>query len=95
MALTTDEVKHIAKLSRIQLSDTEVEKFRTQLSVILEFITQLNEVDISHVPPSINTTGIINRTRPDEEQQSLTQPEALANGGETQNGFFVVPNVFE
>jgi aspartyl-tRNA(Asn)/glutamyl-tRNA(Gln) amidotransferase subunit C len=95
MNLTTDQVKHIAKLSRIELSDSEVEKFRSQLSVILEFINQLNEVDTAQVAPSINTTGITNRMRHDEVEPSFTQQQALENSQETSDGFFIVPNVFE
>jgi aspartyl-tRNA(Asn)/glutamyl-tRNA(Gln) amidotransferase subunit C len=95
MALTIDEVKHIAKLSRIELTDQELEKFRVQLSSILGYIEKLNEVDTSQVPPSINTTGIQNRMRDDVMGTSLPQTEALKNSQQTSQGFFVVPNVFE
>ncbi len=95
MSLTRDDVLHIAKLSRITLTDTEVEKFKDQLSAILGYIDKLNEIDTSGVEPTINTTGIIDRMREDVEKASFNQEEALQNSKETHNGFFAVPNVFD
>ncbi len=95
MSLTRDDVLHIAKLSRIKLTDAEVEKFKDQLSAVLGYIDKLNEIDTSGIEPTINTTGIIDRMREDELKPSFTQEEALANSQQTYNGFFAVPNVFE
>lgn len=95
MSLTTDQVKHIAKLSRLELSDAEIEKFRTQLSAVLGYIEKLDELDTSTVEPTVNTTGIINRLREDTEKPSLTVEEATQNTKKVDKGYFVVPNVFE
>ena len=95
MSLTKDDVLHIAKLSRITLTDPEVEKFKEQLSAILGYIEKLNELDTSGVEPTINTTGIIDRMREDKAESSFTQEEALSNSKVNHNGFFAVPNVFD
>lgn len=95
MSLTVDQVKHIAKLSRIQLTESEVEKYRTQLSAVLGYIEQLNELDTSSVEPTVNTTGMVDRLREDVAKDSLPVADATKNSKQTDKGFFVVPNVFE
>ncbi len=93
--LTINDVKHIAKLSRIELTDEEVTKFQHQLSAVIEYIAQLNELNTDDVEPTINTTGIENRTREDIVQTSFSNEESLKNASQTSNGYFLVPNVFE
>lgn len=95
MSLTTDDVRHIAKLSRLSLTDKEIEKFRTQMTAILEYITKLNEVDTSSVQPTVNTTGILNRMRDDEIGDSFSSHQATSNAAKHSGSFFIVPNVFE
>jgi aspartyl-tRNA(Asn)/glutamyl-tRNA(Gln) amidotransferase subunit C len=95
MKLTIDEVKHIAKLSRLELTEEELNRYSSQLSSVLEYIKQLDEVDTSTVQPTINTTGMENRMREDKSAESLSQKEALSNTKDQHNGYFVVPNVFE
>jgi aspartyl-tRNA(Asn)/glutamyl-tRNA(Gln) amidotransferase subunit C len=95
MSLNSDQVKHIAKLSRIQLTDEEVEKYRTQLSAVLGYIEQLNELDTSNVLPTVNTTGLTNVLREDVQKDSLPVTDATKNSKLADKGFFVVPNVFE
>ncbi len=95
MSLNSDQVKHIAKLSRIQLTDEEVEKYRTQLSAVLGYIEQLNELDTSSVLPTVNTTGLMNVLREDFQKDSLPVTDATKNSKLADKGFFVVPNVFE
>ena len=68
MKLTSDEVKHIAKLARLKLSDEEVEKFGEQLSGILSNAKMLEEVDTSNVEPIAQITGLKNVTFADEAQ---------------------------
>lgn len=95
MSLSRDQVKHIAKLSRLNLTDAEIDKYGAQLSHVLEYISQLNEIDTSSVEPTVNTTGLINVVRDDIAQESLSREQALANAAEQNEGFFVVPNVFD
>jgi len=89
MKLTKSQVKHISDLARLDLSDEEIEKFRWQLSSILEYIELLNEVDTTNVEPTAQTTDLKNVTREDKPQkgQCLAQEEVLSNAPETENGY--------
>jgi aspartyl-tRNA(Asn)/glutamyl-tRNA(Gln) amidotransferase subunit C len=64
--LTTDEVRHIAKLAKLKLSEEEIKKFTTQLSDILGFFEQLQEVDTENVEETSQVTGLENISRIDE-----------------------------
>jgi aspartyl-tRNA(Asn)/glutamyl-tRNA(Gln) amidotransferase subunit C len=95
MSLTTSQVSHIAKLSRLNLTQAETEKFRNQMAGILEYIKKLDEIDTSTVEPTVNTTGIQNRLREDKVGTSFSSKEATANAASHNDTFFIVPNVFE
>ena len=73
MALTKEEVLHIAKLARLELKAEEVEKFRTQLSEILEYVGQLSKVDTAGIEPIAQITGLQNVTR--EDRVEACEPE--------------------
>lgn len=77
MKLTKEQVEHVAKLARLGLSNAEVEKFQIQLSGILDYVEQLNEVNTDGVPPTAQVTGLTNVMREDRVIKS-NQPEALA-----------------
>jgi len=77
MALSHDDVRHIAKLARLHLSDEEVEKFSRELSSILDYIDQLQEVDTSNVEPTAQVTGQTNSFREDEVKEQQADPEEL------------------
>ncbi|MCA9370612.1 MAG: Asp-tRNA(Asn)/Glu-tRNA(Gln) amidotransferase subunit GatC [Candidatus Peregrinibacteria bacterium] len=64
--LSTDDVRHIAKLCRLNLSEEQLEKFPTELSAILSFVDKLQEVDTSNVQPTPQSTGLTNVFRDDE-----------------------------
>jgi len=93
--LTKKEVLHVAKLSNLQLTDKEISKFLPQLSKIVEFIGNLNEVDTKNIEPTTQTTGLTNVTREDKvvSENMLTQEEALSGTSNTYNGLFKVPAV--
>ena len=94
--LTTDEVKHIAKLSRLNLTEEEIKKFQGQLSKIVDYISQLSEVDTSVLVPTSQTTGLENVFRLDEiKLSSLNQEEALSGTDKTYNGYFVVDAILD
>lgn len=88
-------VKHVAKLANLPLSSDEEEKYSEQLSEILEYVDQLNEVDTSSVEPTYNVTGLNNVTREDAPIPSLTQEEVLSNASQKKNGFFVTKGIFD
>ena len=75
--LSPDDVRHIAKLARLNLSDAEVEKFSKELSSILEYVEKLQEVDTEGVEPTAQVTGLHNSFREDVIQESDTAPEDL------------------
>lgn len=76
--LTHDQVRHIAKLARLALTDAEVENFTTQLSSILTYVEQLNEVDCAGVEPTSQVTKLQNVTRPDTMVDWCTREEMLS-----------------
>ncbi len=95
MSLTKDQIKHVAKLANLPLTDREEEKYSEQLSKILEYIDQLNSVDTSNVEPTFNVSGSFNKFRTDETSVSLSQEEALQNAPRKEKGFFITKGVFE
>lgn len=78
MALTKDQVRHIAKLARLGLSDAEVEKFSHQLSGILQYVEILSEVNTDNVTATSQVTGLQNISRPDTVFQRVSREELLA-----------------
>lgn len=94
MKLTSDQVKHVAKLANLPLTEEEIEKYSEQLSKILDYIELLNKVDTKDIKPTFNTTGRTNITHPDNPSISLTQEAALSNAKNKKNGYFVTKGVF-
>lgn len=95
MSLTLQQVEEIALLARLDLTRQEQERFREQLSAILDFAERLQALDTSGVPPTASVTGLVGVMRDDVIQASLTQAEALANAPAAAEGFFAVPAVLE
>ena len=95
MALTSDEVRHIAALARMALSDDEVERLREQLSGILAHFETLDAVDVDGVEPTAQTFDLENVERQDVERPSAGRDEVLANAPRSQDGFFRVRAVFD
>lgn len=93
--ITETEVRHIAHLARLKLSDEEVARFSAQLSDILGYMATLNEVDSTDVPPTAHTLPVRNVFRPDEVTAGLTSDAALANAPQREGGFFGVPKVLD
>lgn len=93
--LTTDEVRHIAKLARLALSDEEVERYREQLSGILGHFQVLNEIDTTDVPPTAQSFEQANVERPDEVRPSLDPADALLNAPRVEDGYFRVRGVLD
>lgn len=94
--LTRDDVLHVAKLAKLDLTSEEVAKFQGQLSKIVDYISQLSEVDTSNYEPTSQTTGLENVFRVDEvKSTSFSQEEALAGSDKTRNGYFEVDAVLD
>lgn len=95
MALTTQDVSHVARLARLSLSAEELERMRSQLSDILAYIEMLQEVDVSDVAPTAQVTGLATVMRPDAVTERLSRDEALANAPDQREGMFRVKPVFD
>jgi len=91
VAITREEVLHVAKLARLELSDAEVDRFVEQLSAILEAVGKVSELDLGDVEPTAHPLELVNVWAEDEPRPSLLLEEALANAPEREGDFFVVP----
>ncbi len=95
MSLSPDQVKHIARLARIAVSDDDVAQLSAQLSDILDHFESLGAVDTTEVEPTAHPLPLANVMRADEERPSLPQAEALANAPEAEDGYLRVRAVLE
>jgi aspartyl-tRNA(Asn)/glutamyl-tRNA(Gln) amidotransferase subunit C len=89
--LDRDQVLHVARLARLQLTEPEVEKMAAELSKVLEHIEKISELDLGDVPPTSHVVDVVNALRPDEPVPSLTAQEALAQAPDSVAGGFGVP----
>jgi aspartyl-tRNA(Asn)/glutamyl-tRNA(Gln) amidotransferase subunit C len=95
MSVTSDNVRHIAKLARIGMSDAEIEALVPELNNILGWVEQLGEVNTDAIEP---LTAVIDqklRLRDDVVTEGDIRDDVLANAPEAQHGFFAVPKVIE
>jgi aspartyl-tRNA(Asn)/glutamyl-tRNA(Gln) amidotransferase subunit C len=95
MKLSHEQVKHIARLARMGLSESETEKFRSQVSAILDSFEVLNQVDTTDVPAATHSIPLQNIFREDEVHASYPQEEILANAPEREGSFFKVQSILE
>ncbi len=95
MKITMQEVEHVARLARLELSEAEKQRMRAQLDSILSYIDKLNELDTSAVEPTSHVLPLTNVFREDEIRPSLSQEEALANAPDRHDFFFRVPKILE
>lgn len=94
--LTTSQVAHVAKLAHLEVSEQEIDLYTKQLAAITEYITQLDEVDVSQVEATFQVLdGTHNVWRDDEIKPGLSQAEALSQASRTHLGFFVVDAVIK
>ena len=95
MKISKQEVEHVAKLARLEITDTEKEAFTQQLSAILTYVEKLNRLKTEGVEPTATVPGQTNVFREDKARPSLPAEKALANAPEQAGGFFVVPKIIE
>jgi aspartyl-tRNA(Asn)/glutamyl-tRNA(Gln) amidotransferase subunit C len=95
MKLSREEVLHIARLSRLGVTEAEVIKLSRELSKILESFEVLQQVDTSGIPPTAQPNTLRNVLKKDRIQPSLSQDEVLANAPHRDNEFFRVRAVLE
>ena len=95
MKISRQEVEHVAKLARLELSEQEQEKLTDQLSNILTYVEKLNELDTGGVEPTSHVLDIRNVMREDRGAPSLVQERALANAPDKAQGHYKVPKIIE
>ena len=91
VAISRDDVLHVAGLARLDLSEDEIERFREQLNAILEAVGKVAELDLDDVPPTSHPLDLVNVLADDEPRPSLERDAALANAPEAEDGAFKVP----
>ena len=89
------EVEHVAKLARLDLTEPEKALFGEQLSQILTFVEQLQEVPTEGIPPTASVAEQKSVLREDIPHEGFSQEQALSNAPEASEGFFVVPKIIE
>ena len=91
MAISRDQVLHVAKLARLALTEDELERLEGQLGAILEAVGKVSELDLDDVPPTSHPLDLVNVFADDEPRPSLDRDVALANAPEAEEGAFKVP----
>jgi aspartyl-tRNA(Asn)/glutamyl-tRNA(Gln) amidotransferase subunit C len=91
VAISRDEVLHVARLARLALSDGEIDRLGAQLNAILEAVGKVSELDLADVEPTAHPLDLVNVWAEDEPQESLPVEDALANAPDREAGFFRVP----
>ncbi len=95
MKITKEEVEKVAKLARLEITESEKAPFSEQLSSILSYVEQLKDLDTKGTEPTATVVDRTNVFRDDAVRPSLPAEQALANAPEQQDNFFVVPRILE
>jgi aspartyl-tRNA(Asn)/glutamyl-tRNA(Gln) amidotransferase subunit C len=93
MSITTDEVAHLARLSRLALTDAEIEHFTGQLDEIIGAVARVQEVAAESISPMTHAVPLVNVFRDDTVVQCLTAEQALSGAPAAENGRFRVPRI--
>ncbi|HYJ69954.1 MAG TPA: Asp-tRNA(Asn)/Glu-tRNA(Gln) amidotransferase subunit GatC [Nocardioidaceae bacterium] len=93
--ISRDDVAHLAKLARIDLTEAELDHLAPQLAVILESVAKVSEVADADVPPTSHAVPLSNVYRADEVRPGLTPEEALAGAPEVDQQRFAVPRILD
>ena len=88
-----EDVKHVAKLARLELTEEEIEKYSKQLDEIIKHVEQMNEVDTTGVEPMPHPIPVYNVMREDVVKYEHTKEEMMANAPFEEDGFFRVPKI--
>ena len=89
--ISRDEVLHVARLARLELSDEEVARFQEQLSAILEAVSKVSELDLAGVPPTAHPLELENAWAEDEPRPCLPLDDVFANAPDRDGDYFRVP----
>lgn len=95
MSITNADVEHVARLARLDLTPEEVERFREQLSVVLERAQRIQALDLDAVPPTAHPVDLRNVLRPDEVSPPPSPGDILKAAPAAEDNYFRVPRVLE
>jgi aspartyl-tRNA(Asn)/glutamyl-tRNA(Gln) amidotransferase subunit C len=93
--ISEEQVRHVALLSRLDLSGEEIDRFTRDLNEIIDYVGKLNELDTAGVPPTSHPIPLKNVFREDEPRPSLANDQALANAPDSEGPFFRVPQIIQ
>lgn len=91
--ISEEQVRHVANLARLGLTDEEVKRMGEQLGAILDSIDEIGKLDLEGVPPTANPLNMTNVLRPDEPRAELSREEALSGAPEAVDDLFAVPRI--
>jgi len=91
MAITREDVLHVAALARLELTEDEIVRLTEQLNDILAAVGKVSELDLSDVPPTSHPLAVVNVLRPDEPRPSLPLEDVFANAPDREGEFYRVP----
>jgi aspartyl-tRNA(Asn)/glutamyl-tRNA(Gln) amidotransferase subunit C len=91
MAITREQVVHVARLARLDLTDEELERLTGELGAILEAVSKVSELDLADVPPTSHPLELVNVWGDDQPHESLPLDDVLRNAPSSENGMFRVP----
>ena len=93
--LAPEDVRKVASLARLKLTDDEIAEFSEQLGNVLDYVEVLNELDVTDVEPMAHAAEVTNALRDDAIRESLPRDAALANAPKSDGRFFLVPQILE
>lgn len=91
--LSIDDVRHVAKLARLGLDESQLERMAGELDTIIDSIGKISELDLADVPPTTHALEVVNVFGDDEPHESLTTEQALSNAPDPEDGCFRVPRM--
>jgi aspartyl-tRNA(Asn)/glutamyl-tRNA(Gln) amidotransferase subunit C len=92
---TTEEIKRLASLAKLDLSESQIDSLLPQLTDIVDFISQLQQVDTSGVEETLSSTMLQNVSHPDQPHTPFTQKQAVSQAKKTHKGYVLVPAIFK
>jgi aspartyl-tRNA(Asn)/glutamyl-tRNA(Gln) amidotransferase subunit C len=95
MKLTREQVRHVAELAKLKLTDAEADLFQGQLSAILDYAARLDELDTDAIPPTAAVLPVQNVMRPDVQRASFPRDVMLENAPDVEDGFVRVKAVLD
>ncbi len=91
MSISREQVLHVARLARLDLSDEELERLTAELGAIIEAVSKVSELDLADVPPTSHPLALVNAWAEDEPQPSLPLEDVFANAPAREGDLFRVP----